>query len=360
MVVNVIGWDIGGVNTKAALIKTWGNEVKELKTATEYFPIWKRGKEQLPVVLEKLKEQIASAITLDGVGVTMTAELSDAYWSKREGVNHVLDCVAQVFTDVPVFILDTEVNLRSMEEARMEPLKVAAANWPATGWMVAQLIRDCIIVDIGSTTTSIIPVVDGEIAAAGKTDLEKLQNGELVYTGSLRTNVATVVNSILIRGRTARVSSELFAQSGDVHLILGNIREEDYTTETADGRGKTRMECLARLARVVCADIEMLSEIEIVEMARYIHEAQVEQVADGLRQVYNRLKSRLKGEVPVVATGLGRDFLVRKAAQRAGFHQIIDLGELMGVGAAIASPSVGVALMVATKLEGRRILWWRR
>lgn len=358
--VNVIGWDIGGANTKAALIKTWGHEVKELKTATKHFPLWKRGKEQLPMVLEKLKEQIAGAIALDGVGVTMTAELSDAYGSKREGVTHVLDCVAKVFTDVPVYILDVEANLRSMEEAKLEPLKVAAANWPATGWMVAQLIAECIILDIGSTTTSIIPVVDGKVAAMGKTDLEKLQNGELVYTGSLRTNVATVVSSIPIRGIMTRVSSELFALSGDVHLILGNIKEEDYTTETADGRGKTRMECLARLARAVCADIEMLSELEIVEMARYIYEAQVEQVADGLRQVYDRLKSRMKGEVPVVATGLGRNFLVRKAAQRFGFHQVTDLGELMGSDAAIASPSVGVALMVATKLEGRRILWWRR
>lgn len=358
--VNVIGWDIGGANTKAALIKTWGNEVKELKTATKHFPLWKRGKEQLPMVLEKLKEQIAGAIALDGVGVTMTAELSDAYGSKREGVTHVLDCVAKVFTDVQVYILDVEANLRLMEEAKLEPLKVAAANWPATGWMVAQLIADCIILDIGSTTTSIIPVVDGEVAAMGKTDLEKLQNGELVYTGSLRTNVATVVNSIPIRGRMTRVSSELFALSGDVHLILGNINEEDYTTETADGKGKTRIECLARLARVVCADIEMLSELEIVEMARYIYEAQVEQVADGLRQVYGRLKLHVKEKIPVVATGFGREFLVKKAAQRAGFHQIIDLGELMGSGAAIASPSVGVALMVATKLEGGRILWWRR
>lgn len=358
--VNVIGWDIGGVNTKAALIKTCDNSLRELKTAMEYFPIWMRGKKQLPAVLERLRDQIARSITLDGVGVTMTAELSDVYWSKREGVNHVLDCVAQVFTNVPAFILDAKANLKSIEEARREPLKVAAANWSATGWMVAQLIRNCIIVDSGSTTTCVIPVINGEIAAVGETDLEKLQNGELIYTGSLRTNVATIVNSVPIRGGIAWVSSELFALSGDVHLILGNIKEDEYTTETADGRGKTRMKCLARLARVVCADIEMLTELEIVNMARYIYEAQVEQVAGGLKQVYNRLKSHLKEDITIVATGLGRNFLVKKAAQRLGFNRVIDLSELIGAGAAIASPSVGVALMVATKLEGRRILWWKR
>jgi hypothetical protein len=355
--VNIIGWDIGGVNTKAALIKTRKGKVRELKTAIEYFPVWKRGKEKLPAVLEKLRNQLAASTRLDGVGVTMTAELSDAYRTKRNGVNHILTCVAQVFTNTPIYVLDAESNLKSIEEARREPLKVAAANWPATGWMVSQAIKDCFIIDVGSTTTSIIPVIERRVVAAGKTDLDKLLNGELVYTGALRTNVATIVNSIPVRGGIARVSSELFASSGDVHLILGNISEKDYTVETADGRGTTKIEARGRLARVVCADIEMLNEKEMVEMANYVYEAQIKQIADGLRQVYDRVKSRLKDNVPVVVTGLGRDFLARKAAQKAGFNEIIDLGELLGGDAAVVSTSVGVALMVASKLEGKVVRW---
>jgi len=292
---NILGWDIGGVNTKAALIKTRKSAARELKTAIEYFPIWKGDKEKLPAVLEKLRKQLAGSAKLDGVGVAMTAELSDAYWTKRQGVNHILDCVAQVFTIAPIFVLDAESNLRSIEEARQEPLKVAAANWPATGWMVSQAVKDCFVIDVGSTTTSIIPVVNGKVVVAGKTDLEKLLNGELVYTGALRTNVATIVNSIPVRGGIARVSSELFALSGDVHLILGNINENGYTVETADDRGTTRIEAMARLARVVCADTEMLNEEEIVEMANYIYDAQIKQIADGLRQVHNRIKPHIKG-----------------------------------------------------------------
>lgn len=354
---NVIGWDIGGVNTKVAFIETFGGSIRELKTAMGYFPIWKKGKEHLPAMLKRLRNRLASSIKLDGVGLTMTAELSDVYWTKKEGVNHILDCVEQVFTYTPIFVLDVEANLKLIEEARRDPVKVAAANWLATGWMVSQLIKDCIIVDIGSTTASIIPVIKGTIAAEGKTDLAKLLNGELVYTGSLRTNVAAMINSIPIRGRIARISSELFALSGDVHLILGNIKEEDYTVETADGRGKTRKEAMARLARVVCADIEMLTEQEIVGISNYVYERQIEQVAEGLKQVYSRIKPCLKEALCVVVTGLGKDFLAKKAAQKAGFKQIIDLGELLGADAAVVSPSVGIALMVASKLEGRTVQW---
>jgi probable H4MPT-linked C1 transfer pathway protein len=232
------------------------------------------------------------------------------------------------------------------------------------------VVKSGVVVDVGSTSTSIIPVVDGCVSAAGKTDLKKLMVGELVYTGSLRTNVAAIVDSVPLRGGTARVASELFAQSGDIHLVLGNISEEEYTTETADGRGKTRGEALARLARVVCADTEMLTEKEIVQIARYVYERQVEQVADGLKQVYSRVKSLTTAKVPVVVTGIGKTLIAEAAARKVGVDAVVDLeklclgdafvygtplGPLARGGVVKASPAFGVALMAASKLEGRLV-----
>jgi probable H4MPT-linked C1 transfer pathway protein len=354
--VTVIGLDIGGANTKAAFLRTKNGCVEELKIAIEYFPVWK-APEKLANVLSRVRENVSGNAKFDGVGLTMTAELSDAYQTKREGVNHILACAAQVFADLPVFVLDVDASLISMEEAKSKPLGVAAANWAATGWLVAQLIKTCVIVDVGSTSTSIIPVIDGRVSAAGKTDLEKLRVGELVYTGSLRTNVAAIVRSIPLRDGQAQVSSELFAQSGDVHLVLGNITEEEYTTETADGRGKTKREAMARLARLVCADIEILTEEEIVQMARYIYNKQVEQVIEGLKQVYSRVKSLATAKFPVVITGFGKDFLAKTAAQRLRVEKIIDLSKLMPSDVVMASPAAGVALMAASKLEGRTAKW---
>jgi len=353
----VLGLDIGGVNTKAALIETCGCAVKRLQVATEYFPIWKRGKEGLTTVLAGLRDRLVAGAHLDGVGATMTAELSDAFWSKRQGVDQILDCVQSVFSDCQIWILDVEARLRSTREARDQPLAVAAANWSGTAWMVSRFMKNCLIVDIGSTTTSIIPVLDATIAADGKTDLEKLMNGELVYTGSLRTNIAAIVGVIPIRGGVASVSSELFSQSGDVHLILGNITPEEYTVDTPDGRGKTKIEAMARLSRVVCADIETLCEEEILSIARYVYDAQIGQVAAGLRKVHDRIGSRLGRGTTIVVTGLGRNFLARKAAERIGLHQVVDLGQVISAEAAKASPSVAVALMVASRLKGAIIAW---
>jgi probable H4MPT-linked C1 transfer pathway protein len=153
-----------------------------------------------------------------------------------------------------------------------------------------------------------------------------------------------------------RLSSELFAQSGDVHLLLGNIGEQDYTAETCDDRGKTRREAAARLARVVCADIDMLTDQEIVDIAQFVYDRQVEQITEGLKQVSERIKPQQE-KICVVVTGLGRNFLAGKAAEKAGFSDIFDMKEYLGADAAVVSPSVGVAFMVASSLEGKTVTW---
>ena len=164
--------------------------------------------------------------------------------------------------------------------------------------------------------------------------------------------MAAIVHSIPIRNGIAGVASELFALSGDVNLVLGNITKEDYSNETADGRGKTIPEALARLARVICADSEMLTREEIIKMAEYISDKQIQQVAEGLHKVYSYTKSLALIKVPVVVTGLGKNFIARKAAEKLCVDEILDLGTLLPDQAVLATPAFGVALMVANKLEG--------
>jgi len=349
-VTDVLGLDIGGANTKAVYVRTVQHKVQSVKAAVEYFPVWKEPKKLDSVLAAVGKRMDAAGVGV--VAVTMTAELSDAYQTKREGVQQILTSVETAFPMAQVYVINSDAELESSDKARQDPLGVAAANWAGTGWLVAKRIGDCVVVDVGSTSSSIIPVLKGKVAAKGKTDLDKLICGELVYTGSLRTNVAAIVQSVPMKGAMAKVSSELFALSADVHLVIGNISNEQYTCETADGRGKTASEALARLSRLVCADTEMLSSQEILGMAEYIYDIQIEQIAEGLAKVKAYMQAKGVQEVPVVVTGLGRDFLARKAAEKTGATNVLDLGLLMPVEAVVATPAFAVALMAAEKVEG--------
>lgn len=347
---HVLGLDIGGANTKATYIKSDKNNIMDISVVTRYFPIWKKGKDKLIDVLKGIiREFYVKDFNL--VVATMTAELSDVYFSKREGVIHVVSVLESIFQKDKIKILSVDGDIISTNEVKETPLKVAAANWYATGWLVSKISKNCLVVDVGSTTTSIIPILDGEVAAIGKNDLEKLMYGELVYTGALRTNVAAIVQYIPYRGVNVPVSSEYFAQSGDVHLILGNINEEDYTVDTPDGRGTTFKEAAARIARVLCADLEMISMDDIYSIAKYIYNKQVEQICKGITRLLQKMRANLRN-YPAYVTGLGGNFLAKKALMRCGFNDIRMLSNYIGKKAAIATPSYAVALMGLEQLVG--------
>jgi hypothetical protein len=273
--------------------------------------------------------------------MTTTAELVDVFASKREGVLHVLFAAAEALPDRPLRVITTEGELVALEEARAAPLSCAAANWVATALLVARSLPDAILVDCGGTTTDVIPIVGGEVAARGRTDVERLLAGELVYTGALRTNVAAVLSHVPIGGRPCPVASELFAITADAHLLRGNLTAEQCTCTFADGRGPSPREIYSRLARVVCADPDQLAAGDLEAIAAAVEEAQVTAIGGAL----GRVAARLPTAVPVVAVGVGA-FLARAAAERCGLSVHADAD-------ALAGPAGDVAAAVALSVLGR-------
>lgn len=142
------------------------------------------------------------------------------------------------------------------------------------------------------------------------------------------------------------MAAEHFAVVADVHLWRGRIDEHDYTCETPDGRGRSRLEAGARLARMVCADLEMLGAARITAIAEHVARAQVRQIAAGLRQVMRRLGTRCP-RVAVVA-GQGA-FVARDAAHEVGLASR-DLADGMGAAAARAAPAAAVAYLLDSML----------
>jgi len=331
---SIVGWDIGGMNTKVARVV--GTDV--VATGVRPFAI-ERDRAALAPLLRELARG-AEAQASDVHAVTMTAELSQVFRTKREGVGFVLDAVDTAFPGTCVRVFTVDGRFIASEVARREPLAVAAANWAATARLVARAHPDCVLVDIGSTTTDVIPIVGGEVVARGRTDPERLREGELIYTGALRTPVEAITPAVELDGRTTGVSAEGFAIAADVHLWLGAIAAEDYTCPTPDGRPATRAYAAERLARVVCADREMLDDAAIDAIAARVADTQADRVAAAMHTMRRRHPAlRL-----AVLTGLG-EFIAVRAARRAGLG-VAFLAQLLGP-AARHAPAAAVALLCA-------------
>jgi probable H4MPT-linked C1 transfer pathway protein len=329
----VVGWDIGGVNTKVARVA----DGRILALRTRPFEL-QRAPDALAPLLAELAREVGSEPD-DVHAVTMTAELSQMFRLKRDGVAFVLDAIASAFAPARVRVHTVDGRFLHLEEARREPFAVAAANWAATARMVATVHPHALLIDIGTTSTDVIPIVGGMVVAQGRNDPERLACGELVYTGALRTPVEALASHVPWVGGRAGVSAEGFALAGDVHLWRGTLMPSDYTVPTPDGRPATREFAAERLARVVCADRELLDENGVTAIADALADAQVVRVAEAV----SRVRTRHPAIRSAVVTGLGA-FIARAAAHRAGLH-VVPLADLLGEAAARSAPAAAVALL---------------
>jgi probable H4MPT-linked C1 transfer pathway protein len=258
-------------------------------------------------------------------------------------VLYVLDAAERALPGRRLRVMTTSGELLDLTGARAAPLECAAANWMATALLIARSLPDAILLDCGGTTTDVIPIVAGKVAARGRTDVERLLEGELVYTGALRTNIAAVLSHVPIGGRPCPVSSELFAIAADAHLLRGNLAPEHCTCSFPDDRGTSPGEVRSRLARVVCADPGQLADGDLGAIAAAVEEAQVASIAAALR----RVAERAPVGTGAIAVGVGA-FLARGAAARCG----VPLRSQTGLPAPLIGRGGEVAAAVALAVLG--------
>lgn len=330
----VLGLDIGGANLKGA--------DNAGVARTQAFELWKD-----PAALGgALRDFIAQFTRAERLAVTMTGELCDCFASKRQGVNTILDAVAQAAGPTPIAVWCNDGRWRNLPEARRHPLVVAAANWLALAKFACRFApsESALLIDIGSTTTDIVPLSQGQPMPRGRTDPERLAARELVYTGVRRTPVCALLGP--------EVAAELFATTLDVYLTLGWIAEDPADCSTADGRPATRLHAHSRLARMLCADAEACTAHQGEVLARRAFEKQAACLGDAVQAV---ISSGCVNDPPraspatVILSGAG-EFLARKVLDRmpiARAAKIVSLTESLGVATSHAACAYAVAMLLA-------------
>jgi len=297
-----IGLDIGGANIKVA------HEDGDARTVP--FEVWKRPDELGRAIVAAAASMPETA----RAAVTMTAELSDCYPTKTVGVNAVLDAAVAGLAGRSIVVWGVDGEFHSVAQARRRPHLVAAANWLALADLAARLIPEArgLLIDIGTTTTDLIPLDRGRVAARGRCDTERLQTGELVYAGVRRTPVCALATELPLRGIATGLAAEIFASTLDVYLTLGDIESNPTDLSTADGRPATVDAARDRLARMVGADRDGFSDADALAFARAADECLINRlVAAAMRAA----QPTIDNPATAVVAGSG-EFLARRVAGR--------------------------------------------
>jgi len=328
----VLALDIGGANLKAADGLGFA--------ASRFFPLWQQPGE-LPAALARL---MAAAPAADRYVATMTGELADCFATKAEGVAAILAALAAGAAGRETRVYLTDGSFVSPEEALERPLSAAASNWHALARFAGRFApRGAgLLIDIGSTTCDVIPLVDGRPMAAGATDPDRLAAGELIYTGVVRSPVCAVAAALPWRGKQTPTAHELFATTWDAYLTLGELPEEPDCTHTADGRPATKAAARDRLARAICADRKMFDEADALAAATAIARAQLAKIAVAAQGVLRRLPA---APGTIVISGQG-EFLARQLLDRMRLSAaIVSLREQLGPELSRAAPAHALAVL---------------
>ena len=335
---SVLGLDIGGANLKAADGLGWASSLP--------FALWQEPQN----LAAALGDLIASAPSTTRLGVTMTGELCDSFRTKREGVLHIIDAAEQAADGRALEVYLVDGRLVSSDEARaMSPL-AAASNWHALATFACRFTarRPGLLIDVGSTTADIIPLVDGRVAVKGTTDTERLLTGELVYAGVERTPICAFVSELPYRGRSCPVVAERFATTADAYVVLGSLMEHGDDLQTADGRPLTREFSVERLARMIAADSATFADADAVVVAEAIHAAQLAKLRFGLEQVTGQMEA---SPICGVVSG-GGEFLATALAETTwGMDEIISLSDVLGPEASVCAPAHAVAALMCEERQ---------
>ena len=337
----MLALDIGGANIKAADGLGWCH--------AEPFPLWRQP--------ERLSDTLGRILRLSRPGragarqrvvATMTGEIADCFASRRDGVTHIVGCLASAVrghgaaVGPEIYLVDGR--LVPAAEALRVPLAAAASNWHAVARLAgSQVAADrALLIDVGSTTTDIVPLRDGVPTPLAVDDAGRMASGELVYTGVERTPVAAIVRSLPWRAARRPVAAERFAESRDVWLLLGGIPEDIAARDTADGGPATRAAARVRMARMLLVEPEAFTPADAATAAEWCAAAQARRVAAAIARVTSRIGWR---PTSVVLSGHG-DCLARLGCERLGWSPtFVPLPERLGRDVSRVAPAHALALI---------------
>jgi len=336
------GWDIGGAHLKLVRVE----HGRVIAARQMPCPLW-LGFDRLTAALE---EALAVWPAADRHAVTMTAELADLFPDRATGVRRILDALARRVPGASLRVYANDGGFLSPAAASASPERVASANWHAAARLAARRLGNGLLVDIGSTTTDLVPLRRGQVAAEGVDDVGRLARGELVYRGVVRTPVMAVAAQVALEGARIGVMAELFATAADVFRLTGELPADADQQPTPDGRGKSPAESRARLARMVGRDAASAPDAVWDGLARHIARRLLRDIATAARAVAAR--AGLPPRAPVIGAGVGR-FLAAALAARLGrpyrdYESVIPAADAaVAAMAASCAPAAAVALLAA-------------
>ncbi|MBZ4200671.1 MAG: H4MPT-linked C1 transfer pathway protein [Methylotenera sp.] len=303
----IMAWDVGGAHLKAVRTDAVG---QVLAVTQVYCPLW-RGLSVLSAAID----QVLAEFTIPSQGhrhcVTMTGELADIFPNRATGVMQIAQLLQDKLGEQLQFYAGYQ-HWVSLSEAQANTHNIASMNWLASVEYLATQAPNALFVDVGSTTTDLVFISHGQPNVKGFSDAQRMQTNELIYTGVVRTPLMALGQKVNFFNAAINLAAEHFATTADVYRLTGDLSQDQYSAETADGADKSLAACARRIARMIGRDADEWPMADWQALAQAFKALQLQQIKQAIAGHLMAFDG--KTNVSLIGAGVG-DFLLPGLAE---------------------------------------------
>ncbi|MDR1466902.1 MAG: hypothetical protein LBI55_00540 [Oscillospiraceae bacterium] len=346
---NFLALDIGGAYTKSAFVGSGKNSVKILNTKRHAFNFRNNANNLEHALIDELCSHIKDNKKIDIIIITITAETVGIFNSIDDGVTKIASICEKAFSEFKICYVSTDGAIYDYKKLKANTIDFASANWVATSELASNYIENGLFIDMGSTTTDIIPIKNRAICPTATTDMTRLISGELLYLGLLRTYISNIVNGLPFRDTFIPLAAELRCFTAHVYVALGFIDELEMLHPFSGNKIKiTKANSVDAIARSVCADTTLLNYDEIIKMGDYIYKEQMRKIIISCNKIINH-HWFYGADLRVIITGSGSK-IIENAVRFNKIGKIIDSSNIFRDSE--NATAVALSMMVNKHLKG--------
>jgi uncharacterized hydantoinase/oxoprolinase family protein len=282
----------------------------------------------------------------------------------HESVSHLGSILISTFGATPAYLVAVDGSLTLAREIQALGADALAAhvltNYYGSALLGSRLVRNGISVDIGTTSTDIIPIVGGRVDPVGlarPSDYLRFRylHHRLAWYGLTWTPLVMIAPEVTTEAGTYQVVAR--NHRTDILFALHDEVPPDLLREHAYFPPPDREQALAGLCELVGLDRRLVVEAEAMAVRDFLYERLIDKVAELAIAVAHETFPEPPAQLDVAVFALGEQVLARPALLRAGFEpariRTLSFGRAQGLWS--ASSAFAMALLGLEHTLGRQV-----
>ncbi len=286
--------------------------------------------------------------------------------SFAEGMRYTASIIKMLFPRQKVYFIRVDGQLTKINDIfELEDSEASAygcTNFLGTSLLATKTFKDGLAIDMGTISTSIIPIIDSKIDPLARYNPKGYMNhryttGKHLWYGAMHTSLSYITT----KAKTKQSNYALILRSCTTSTLMSLLDLMDISVTDAHVADQNKILGkdidFIRLAETVGLDVNILSKNELLEIAVDIYYQIIEKLSENIRSIINNASFKDFSQLKVLAAGLGQQSFIIPALINCGFtqEQIITVTEGQESNIWTATSVYGLALIALEKIIGEEI-----